>query len=494
MTIQGTTLIGRLAAVCTLLLAFTACGGGGGGFLAENTALAITTTGLPEASAGAGYTALVEATGGNPPYAWAITNSGGTDLKIDNDGFVTGIAPAVGNYTLVIEVIDRSDNREQLTTVLTVITGPDSLAIATTALPNAIDGISYTALIEAVGGKEPYTWAVTEQDGTEFSINNEGILSGIAPRSGDYGLSLQVTDSTDIQITESFVLTVIGDTPQPLAITTTSPLPSVEEGKAYTAILEAAGGQGDYFWFLDNDGGSSLELRDFGALVGTAPLEGQYAIAVSVTDDTRTVSSTLILEVTADPFPLAIIQTTLPPGFVGVPYAAVLEAIGGDAPYAWTLIESGQSTIGLSSAGILAGTPTTSGSFGLSYRVTDAVGNTVQSSSLLTIDESPATRASATAAKSGFQAMPLKITTQTLSSPNSLTRYATAVVATGGKQPYNWTGRDMNSPATGLTVDPIAGSITGDLTSVATGSYNYTVTVQDANGNSDTRTYLIKVF
>ena len=104
MTTRGTTLLGRLAALCTLLFAFTACGGGGGdsGFL--------------------------------PPDD--------PDVTID-------------------------------------------LAIATTALPDAIDGISYTALIEGVGGEKPYIWSVTNGGGTGFGINNEGILSGIAPRSGD---------------------------------------------------------------------------------------------------------------------------------------------------------------------------------------------------------------------------------------------------------------------------------------------------------------------
>ena len=77
---------------------------------------------------------------------------------------------------------------------------------------------AYTAVIEGVGGEKPYTWSVTNGGGTGFGINNEGILSGIAPRSGDYGLSLRLTDNANTQATASFVLTVTGDTPQPLAI------------------------------------------------------------------------------------------------------------------------------------------------------------------------------------------------------------------------------------------------------------------------------------
>ena len=488
MTIRGITLIGRLAALCTLFFVFTACGGGGGGFLADNVELSITTASLPEASAGSNYTAVVEATGGNPPYAWAITNSSDTALEINNQGLITGIAPAEGDYTLVVEVIDTSDNRKQLTTVLTVITGPDALTIATTELPIAVDGISYTALIVGVGGEKPYTWSVTDGGGTGFDINNEGILSGIAPRSGDYGLSLRLTDSVSTQTTASFVLTVDGDTPRPLAITTTSPLPSAEEGKAYTAILQAEGGQGPYMWTLVDPGGSGLGL-DNGVLIGTAPAEGQYAIAVSVTDDTRTVPSTLILTVSST---LTITTATLPRGFVDTAYVTVLKASGGDLPYFWTLIEPNQPDLTLNSAGVLAGTPTTAGTFVLSFQVIDNIGAIAQLNSLVVIQ--PILNAGTASSSSNFKAVPLTITTQTLGAANSLSSYARVVQATGGKRPYNWTGRDVNSPATGLTVDPIVGSITGDLASVPRGRYNYAVSVQDANGNSDTRTYLIEVF
>jgi hypothetical protein len=345
-------------------------------------------------------------------------------------------------------------------------------------------------VIEGVGGEKPYIWSVTNGGGTGFGINNEGILSGIAPRSGDYGLSLRLTDNANTQTTASFVLTVTGDIQQPLAIATESLLPT-EEGNTYKAILEAVGGNGDYLWLLVNGGGSGLQLREDGALTGTAPLEGQYAITVSVTDDTRTISSTLVLVVTADSSPLTIPPSTLPGGVVGTPYAAVLRASGGELPYIWTLSEGSQSNLRLSTAGILSGIPSVSGTFGLSFRVTDGDGSVAQSSSTITVQPAPNLRA--TAARSDVKALPLTITTQALGAADSLSRYAAAVQAKGGKQPYNWTGRDVNSPATGLIVDPTAGSITGDFSNISEGLYSYIVTVQDADGNSDTRTFVIEV-
>lgn len=335
-------------------------------------------------------------------------------------------------------------------------------------------------MIEGAGGEKPYAWSVTNGGGTGFGINNEGILSGVAPRSGDYGLSLRLTDNANTQATASFVLTVTGDTPQPLAITTTSPLPSVEEGNTYTAILEAAGGNGGYLWLLVNDGGSGLRLREDGVLSGTVSAEGQYGITVSVTDDTRTVSKILILEVTADSSPLTITAQSLPEGTVNDRYAAVLTASGGDKPYAWTLVsDGGQSGLVLSSAGVLSGTPTLAGTFGLVIQVSDGI----------SADESAITL---TIAPAGGGSEVLDITTGSLPDADR-TLYAALVEATGGEQPYVWSGNDISVPGTGFQINPASGLITGNTNELLPGQYGYSVTVSGRAGATDTRSYVIIV-
>ena len=69
---------------------------------------------------------------------------------------------------------------------------------------------------------------------------------------------------------------------------------------------------------------------------------------------------------------LTVTTTTLPAGTVGVPYGPVtLTASGGTPPYTWTAtgLPAGLS---LSTAGVLSGTPTASGSFATTITVKDA--------------------------------------------------------------------------------------------------------------------------
>ncbi|MEH6517440.1 MAG: putative Ig domain-containing protein [Halioglobus sp.] len=480
----------KLLLIISMVLALAACGGGGGGgngggFLPDNGGedgppLTITTTTLPTAAAGADYTALVEADGGTEPYSWVVLDDAGTGFTINSEGFLTGIAPARGDYGLTLEVTDNNGDTEKFSTILIVEIGPDSLAITSTGLPNAIDGVQYTTLVEAAGGTEPYSWTVVDDGGTGFTINNEGFLTGTAPQSGDYGLTLQVTDSVEAVDRSSVILTVTGDTPQPLAIATSS-LPGAEEGQGYNAILEAVGGQGEYQWTLINSGGSGLQLRPDGLLSGTAPDEGSYPITVSVMDDTRSVSSTLILTVAAESSPLTIITTSLPGGTVGSRYAAVLNASGGDEPYVWTLVSNGgQTSLALSAAGILTAVPTLPGDFGVIYRVSDG-SSTDQVAAILTI-----------ASIGGGTDEPLKITTTALPEANRVL-YAAALEAEGGVKPYTWGGGDTSTPGTGFTINPTSGSLTGNTNDLLPGQYGYTITVQDSAGAEDIRSYVITV-
>jgi hypothetical protein len=70
-----------------------------------------------------------------------------------------------------------------------------------------------------------------------------------------------------------------------------------------------------------------------------------------------------------------ITTSTLPPAEVHTPYSATMEAVGGTAPYTWS-VASGSLPPGLtlSPTGTIAGTPTQNGTFSFVIKVTDSLG------------------------------------------------------------------------------------------------------------------------
>jgi hypothetical protein len=475
MTTRLATLTCRLSAAFAILFTLAACGGGGGGgsFIPdESTPIAITTTSLPPVETSP-YTTILEATGGSEPYTWTIEDDAGTGFTIDNRGVLTGSSPSQpGTYAITISVTGKKGATARATYALEV-SAESGINIISTALPAAIDGLDYIALVEASGGVLPYTWAIADDGGTGLTIDDEGFLTGVAPVAGSYGITLLVTDASSKTAQQSFIFSVTGEnTSQPLTIATTS-LPAAAEGEPYTAILQANGGQGDYMWTLIDDGGTGLDLRDDGILSGTGPAEGAYAITVSVMDNTRTATSALSLAVNPDPSPLTITTTSLPGATEDVRYAAVLEATGGTESYTWSLVSGGASGLTLTPAGVLSGTPTTAGTFGITFEVDDGE-NIVEGSATVTVS-------------AAADAPALVISTQTLPAPTGV-NYVATLAASGGVQPYVWSM--PNDGGSGLTLTT-GGVLSG--TTPASDTYSLLVSVTDSDGTNTQKVLTLTV-
>ena len=161
--------------------------------------------------------------------------------------------------------------------------------------------------------------------------------------------------------------------------------------------------------------------------------------------------------------PLEIATTRLPAGQVGVPYAATLEAVGGVPPYIWTMTAGGLSP-GLAIdpfTGVIAGTPTTSGTFHFTVQGIDDTKRTATAALSITIVES------------------VEIITTDLPPGQVEIPYEAALDAMGGVPPYswNWTAEDEGQILPpDLDLDADTGLISGTPTEAGTFSFNVDVT------------------
>ena len=77
------------------------------------------------------------------------------------------------------------------------------------------------------------------------------------------------------------------------------------------------------------------------------------------------------LPVTVAPATLAVVLTPLPNATLNVAYSAPVSAVGGTPPYTWTATGLPPG-LTISSAGIISGTPTTTGTYSVTVTVTDS--------------------------------------------------------------------------------------------------------------------------
>ena len=445
--------------------------------------LSVTTTSLPGGSIGNVYSnQTLQATGGIKPYSWAVTTGSlPAGLSLNSaTGVISGTPSGtfVGTDNFTVTVTDSETPTAKTASAnlsITITVAPLSVTTSGSLPGGVVNSVYAGATLQATGGIQPYSWAVTTGNLPAGLTSNSatGLISGTPTASGTANFTVTVTDSetpTAKTATANLSITV-----NPAVMVTTTSLPAGVIGTAYSQTLAATGGVTPYTWAVTTGtlpAGLSLNAAT-GAISGTpsGTFTGTTNFTVTVTDSEsptkKTASANLSITISAPT--LKVTTTSLPGGSIGTAYSQTLTATGGITPYTWT-VTVGALPTGLSlnaATGVISGTPsgTFVGTDSFTVTVTDA--------------EIPTAQTANAALSITITVAPLSVTTSgplPVGVVNSV--YAGATLqATGGIQPYSWAVTTGNLPA-GLTLNSATGLISG--TPTASGTANFTVTVTDS--------------
>ena len=224
---------------------------------------------------------------------------------------------------------------------------------------------------------QSYLWSIAS--GTlpsGLSLNAyTGVLSGTALGGGQFGFSMQVSDSsspTPQTAMKALTLSVLAFALQ----INPGGLPNGQAGVLFRATVSASGGVTPYTGTVTRSLPAGLGLNaSSGATTGTPTRAGTSIFTIQVTDSTQqSVKTSLSATVSAaGTQPLFISTSTLAQPVVGQPYAATLQATGGTPTYTWT-VTSGLLPTGLllSTAGQITGTPSTAVQSNFTVQVADS--------------------------------------------------------------------------------------------------------------------------
>ncbi len=326
--------------------------------------ISIETESLAEAIEGVAYSQQLAVVGGTGGYSWVLAaGSLPTGLTISPTGLISGTPVGAGTSSFRVRATDSGGRSATADLSIPVV---QALAVHTWTLPDASVGEDYAAALQAVGGRGTLTWSVTGEAASWLAVSSAGALSGTPTASGASTVTVAVADESGQQATRELPIMVRA----PLAVAAVS-LPAATQGRAYAAQLVATGGDGVYTWTLESGAlPTGVVLTTGGALSGTPADGGEFTFTVQVTDGADRVA-TRSLSLTVERAPT--IQTGgLPPGDVGEPYTAQLDATGGTGAYTWSVTDGAlPDGLTLSSSGAISGTPTTVGSSAFTVRVTD---------------------------------------------------------------------------------------------------------------------------
>ncbi|MEQ1750828.1 MAG: putative Ig domain-containing protein, partial [Prosthecobacter sp.] len=346
-------------------------------------AIAISPSSLPAGTATLAYSQTLAASGGTATYAWSLQSGTlPTGITLSAGGVLSGTTTQVGGFNFVTLATDANGCTGTRSYTLSI--SCPTIVISPASLPDATTATAYSEALSSTGGVGDSVWTLASGTlPTGLTLSSAGVLSGTpsgAP--GSYSFTVRATDTNNCDATKAYLINLLCPT---ISVTTAS-LANGTTGSVYNATLAVSGGTAPHTWALTS-GTLPLGLSlSPGGVISGLPSEAVTRTLTFTASDAYSCSGSRTLTLTTVCPALTLTPASLSSGYRGVAYSQTLGTTGGTAPYTYTL-QTGTLPAGLSltSAGVISGTPTTTGTASFSVRSADANGCSVTDSRSITI-------------------------------------------------------------------------------------------------------------
>jgi hypothetical protein len=435
--------------------------------------------GAGKATVGVQHSAALRVSGGTGPYTYSLANLPNNLLPLGMTlnpatGMISGIPTTPGTYTFTSLVTDAKNHTDTVTCTIIVQAPPVNLECGTCGGGKATTGTNYSVTLSAGGGIGPYTYAIVSNNPLPpgLTLNaSTGVISGIPTHAGTYSFTTKVTDSKGTSDTVTCTIVVQSSVVNLDCGTCGAAKATVNV--SYAVNYSVSGGASPYAYTLVTGTlppGLSLN-GSTGKISGTPTTVGSYQFTVKATDsngNSDTATCTILVQGPAVNLECSACGSNSVK--IGSAYSAALSVSGGKAAFTYS-VTSGSLPQGLTlnaSTGTISGTPTSAGSYTVTFKVVDANGSSDTATCTIVVTGS---------------AVNLDCGTCGASKATVGVSYSATYSISGGTGPYSYSKVSGTLPP-GLSLGGSTGKITG--TPTATGTYSFTVKVVDSRGNSDT--------
>jgi hypothetical protein len=412
------------------------------------------------------------------PFSQTFTQSGGigtttfslasgtlpAGLTLAANGTLSGSPTQTGTFPITVKATDANGCTGTGATYTLTITC-QTITVTNPAVNSGVAGAAFSQTFTQSGGIGTTTFSLasgTLPAGLTLAAN--GTLSGSPTQTGTFPITVKATDSNGCTGTgATYTLTIVCQT-----ITVTNPAVSTGvAGSPFSQIFTQSGAIGSAtFTLASGTLPSGLTLAANGTLSGTPTVVGTFPITVKVTDTNGCTGTGPTYNLTITCQTITVTAPAVNTGVAGSPFSQTFTQSGAIGTATFSLA-SGSLPAGLtlSASGVLSGTPTQTGTFPITVKVTDSNGCIGTTGYTLTIVCQTITVTNP-AVNSGVAGSPFS---QTFTQSGAIGT-ATFSLASG------------SLPA-GLSLSA-SGVLSG--TPTQTGTFPITVTVTDGNGCSGT--------
>jgi hypothetical protein len=334
-----------------------------------NPAVSIGTAGSPFSQtftqSGANGTATFSVASGTLP----------SGLTLSPSGILSGTPTQTGTFPVTVKVTD-SNGCTGTGPTYNLVVACQTITVTNPATSTGTVGTAFSQTFTQSGANGTATFTTSSSLPSGLTLSASGVLSGTPSQTGSFPIVVSVTDSNGCTGTGATYTLVIACQ----VITVTNPANNTGTVDApFSATFTQSGANGTATFSTSSTLPAGLTLSSSGVLSGTPQVPGTFPITVTVTDSNGCTG-------TGPTYTLTIacqtITVTNPSSNSGT-YNALLSGsftfsqsgVGTHTPAVFSM-NSGSlpSGVSLSSSGVLSGTPTQTGVFSITVKVTDTNG------------------------------------------------------------------------------------------------------------------------
>jgi hypothetical protein len=304
-----------------------------------------------------------------------FTLSSGTlpsGLSLAANGTLAGVPLQTGTFPITVTVTD-SNGCTGTSATYNLTINCQTITVTHPANMSGTVGVAFSEQYTQSGGIGTVVFSTSSTLPTGMTLAADGTLSGTPTQGGSFPLTVTATDSNGCTGSDTFTLTIGCQT-----ITVTNPAVSTGTvGTPFSQAFTQSGANGTATFSLASGTlPAGMSLSASGVLSGTPTQTGSFPITVKVTDSNGCTGTgptyTLVIA-------CQIITVTNPAtstGTVGTAFSQTFTQSGAFGTATFTTSSVLPTGLSLSASGVLAGTPTQSGTFPITVTVTDSNGCT----------------------------------------------------------------------------------------------------------------------
>jgi Putative Ig domain len=177
--------------------------------VAPAIAVAVSPASVTLAPGGTHQFSAVVSNSSNPAVTWSV--SAGTITTMGVFTAPTANAPASIRLTAASKADPSKQGAATISISASTPSSPSSpLTLTSTTLPDATDGVPYTAALHASGGKAPLAWKVASGSlPSGLQLSTDGTIQGLTHQAGTSSFTASVSDASGQGVSHQFSIAVL---------------------------------------------------------------------------------------------------------------------------------------------------------------------------------------------------------------------------------------------------------------------------------------------